>query len=470
MVMELSSRPSSRSSQLIRIPQPHGITAVSTNPILRPPFVAPPNPSSKPHYYKIVNKQHTASASLLFAQHRETKERVVIKILRDHKITRYRLVTSEEQLRYQLEALYWNKKFTPQVYMGVARILGWSYNPDSIVIGEIIENPTKENIVPNAEYALVMHELPMDRRLDILLNKGDEISLQNYIRILSEYVAYMHIELVGAPLPSENNFMWGNFEQLQKKLEHNLALIDLLLKTNENGQYSSSKALRDIFSHLHLQSLYRRNPVHQLIHNSRELKVSDEQKDTLDKLKSNLRKILRQNPYQRYFEKRIQQQRIKRCHGDLKAPHIWITPYNYLSDTEPWEYVRVIDAIDFNPTYCNIDILSDLAMLLLDIQARTKSSMLTNRLLEDYLRLTGQEDEISRSVLAYYLIEKAIMWTAVSIIYDDLPNLGLAFLDIANNHMADVDTLFEIPSPYIITLNETIQDDRLSTALHSDFR
>ena len=36
------------------------------------------------------------------------------------------------------------------------------------------------------------------------------------------------------------------------------------------------------------------------------------------------------------------------------------------------------------------------------------------------------------------------MWTAVSIIYDDLPDLGLAFLDIANNRMVDIDTL-EIP-------------------------
>jgi len=400
--------------------------------------VTPTLSFSKHHYYVIEKRQQTASASLLFARHMKTKERVVIKILRDCKVTRYSLVTSEERLLYQLEALHWNNKFAPRIYMGVARILGWSYDPRSIVISEIIENPTKENIDSKGEYALVMHELPMDRRLDILLNKGDEISLQNNLRILTEYVAYMHTELVEPPIPIDHNIIWGSFEQLQKKLEHNLALIDQLLRTNDNSQDWASKESRYIFKHLHLLNLHHRNLPKQVI-------VSEEQKETLITLRSNLRKILRQNPYQGYLEKRIQQQRIKRCHGDLKAPHIWITPYNYISDTEPWEYVRVIDAIDFNPSYCNIDILSDLAMLVLDIQARTKSSVHTSRFIENYLRLTEQEDEISRAVLAFYLIEKAIMWTAVSIVYDDLPDLGLAFLDIANNRMADVDTLYEIP-------------------------
>ena len=88
---------------------------------------------------------------------------------------------------------------------------------------------------------------------------------------------------------------------------------------------------------------------------------------------------------------------IKRCHGDLKSPHIWITPYTYISNSEPWMYVRVLDAIDFNPTYCNIDILSDLAMLILDIQARTKSSEITSQFVKDYLLLTSKEREYSSS-------------------------------------------------------------------------
>jgi len=38
-----------------------------------------------------------------------------------------------------------------------------------------------------------------------------------------------------------------------------------------------------------------------------------------------------------------------------------------------------LDAIDFNPMYSYIDILSDFAMLVIDIQARTKSRELAKQ-------------------------------------------------------------------------------------------
>ena len=370
-------------------------------------YVIPKSSFPKRNFYAIDHEQQTASASLLFASHVETKERVVIKILKDSKIIRYSLVASEERLGYQLEALYWNKKFAPGIYIGLARILGWSYDPISIVLGEIIENPIKESIDSRGEYALVMRELPVDRRLDILLNKRDKESLQSNIRILTEYVAYMHTELVEPAIPT-HNIRWGSFEQLQKKLEHNLELIDQLLDITESSQYRASKDSKYLFKLLHLLNLHRRNVPKQII-------VSEEQNETLKALRSNLREILRKNPYQGYFEKRLLQQRIKRCHGDLKAPHIWVIPNTHFSDTESWEHVRVIDAIDFDPTFCNIDILSDLSMLVLDIQARTNSFVDTSQFIEGYLQLTRQEDKISRAVLTFYLIEKAIMWIAVSI-------------------------------------------------------
>ncbi len=416
--------------------------------------MAPPNPSSRPHYYKIVNKQQTASASLLFAQHKETKERVVIKILRDYKVTRYSLATSEERLQYQREALYWNKVFTLQVYMGVARILGWSYNPDSIVIGEIIENPSRENTVPNAEYALVMHELPTARRLDILLKDRDEMKLQSHIHLLTEYVAYMHTKLIEPPIFSMDSPIWGSFEQVQKKLEENLNLLDLVLISSENDTPDSSILLKVTLWQMIPQSWYQRYQEYHIKHCRGDLKFSKRLRDILDPLKENLRQVFRVKPYRQYLEQRIKEHRIKRCHGDLKAPHIWIAPYSPCFHGEAWKYVCVLDAIDFNPTFYNIDVLSDLAMLIIDIQARTQSPELANLMIEGYLELTDQKDEVSRSVLAYYLVEKAIMWAAVSIVYDDLPELGLTFLKIAEQHMKDLmdgdliwraDTLIGIP-------------------------
>ena len=47
--------------------------------------------SSKCHYLAIEHEQQTASAYLLFVSHIKTKERVVIKILQDNRVTRYNL-------------------------------------------------------------------------------------------------------------------------------------------------------------------------------------------------------------------------------------------------------------------------------------------------------------------------------------------------------------------------------------------
>ena len=42
-------------------------------------------------------------------------------------------------------------------------------------------------------------------------------------------------------------------------------------------------------------------------------------------------------------------------------------------------------------------------------------------------------------VLGYYLVEKAIIGAAVSILYDNMPDLGLDFLEVANIRMIDLE-------------------------------
>jgi hypothetical protein len=115
----------------------------------------------------------------------------------------------------------------------------------------------------------------------------------------------------------------------------------------------------------------------------------------------------------------------------LKAQHIWIASQDHWCGQEIWNNVSILDAADFNPSYTNIDVLSDLALLIIDIQARTRSSFLADLLAQNYLQYTDQQDEVSGAVLAYYLVEKAIVGAAISIVYDNLPELGLAFLEAA---------------------------------------
>src|SRR6266516_338111 len=79
------------------------------------------------------------------------------------------------------------------------------------------------------------------------------------------------------------------------------------------------------------------------------------------------------------------------------------------------------------------------AMLVIDLHARTKSRELADWMIENYLELTNQQDKASKLVLAYYLVEKAIIGAAVSILYDKVPAVGLDFLEVASIRMNDLE-------------------------------
>jgi len=125
----------------------------------------------------------------------------------------------------------------------------------------------------------------------------------------------------------------------------------------------------------------------------------------------------------------------------------------------------ILDAIDFNPSYSNIDVLSDLAMLVIDVQVRMNTPWLADFMIDEYLSLTEQQDEVSRFVLSYYLIEKAFVGAAISIVYDNAPDLGWAFLEVARMRM---ERLIEMQNRVHLIPGETIQDDRVSRIGHSN--
>jgi aminoglycoside phosphotransferase family enzyme len=370
----------------------------------------PRNPRLIEDTYEIENIHTSENAWLLFTRHTETNKHVVMKLLRPYEDARYRLKTVEARQRCQLEAIWWNRQFTQGVHIGLAPLGDFALEQRLISIGKTLEYPSKKMLYPLTDYALLMHELRKENRLDSLLREGNPFSRQNnishqyYLRILARYMEYMHRFFVKTVLPlnREGGGLWGSVEQLRTKLEHNFSLVNPSVMTNEDPEYS---------------------------------KYYKTLKDTLNLLKEDLSWVFADSDYKRYFEQRRQKSYIRRCHGDLKARNIWIDPQR---DDEPWKCVTVLDAVDFNSMYSNIDILSDFAMLVVDVEVRTKSSFLANRLVEEYLHFTGQEDEVSRSVLAYYLVEKAFIGGIVNIIYDSSPGLGQDFLEVAEKRLEDV--------------------------------
>lgn len=364
----------------------------------------PINPTFASDSFEIEDVRQSQFALLLFTRHKVTSERLVIKILRKYKDTRYSSETIAERQKYQFEALQWNRVFTPEAYIGLAPVRNLDLDQKSIGLDKIIRNPTKEMLDPVTEYALIMHKLPEDRRLDYLLGNENETTLQSSLQLLTKRLADAHTNLKGLPTSSEDGIQWGSLEQLHRKLKHNLAFIEPMLKLGESSQYE----------------------------------FYDWLEETLNMLGKTLTQVFIHSQYLKYFAQRVKGQYIKRCHGDLKTPNIWIASYNPLCEEVPGKCVSILDVNDFYPIYYNIDILSDFALLVVDIQARKKTPLLANLMIEDYLRFTKQQEEDTRSVLAYYLVEKALVGAAISIVYDALPELAKAFLEVAEMRLKDL--------------------------------
>jgi aminoglycoside phosphotransferase family enzyme len=355
--------------------------------------------------YNIESKSVSEPACIIFAHHTSSQDSIVLKLLFEFQDTRYKLTSVDERQMCQLEALKWNRLFTPNIHIGLAHICNWDSKQALIEIDEIIQNPSMELLAPKTEYVLLMRQLPASTRLDNLLAAENKDFFYRYAQLLTKYVVHIHTNLPESSIFMEDAKNWGNSIQLRKKLLHNLEFLDRIMSKNENDDNSTYYWLKD-----RLLQVFNEIKLHQ------------------------------------YFEQRVQEGRIKRCHADLKASNIWIaplpqsgTPNEYWYEKEPWKYVYLLDAIDFNPMYCYIDILSDFAMLVTDIHARTKSRELANLMIEEYLQLTNQTDKVSRLVLAYYLVEKAIIGAVVSILYDNVPNVGLDFLEVASIRMNDLE-------------------------------
>jgi aminoglycoside phosphotransferase family enzyme len=347
--------------------------------------------------WMITDWHDSPSAILFLVEHETSGERRVIKMLRSYQDTRYSLETLEKRQQCLLEGLERNRVFTPELYLGLAPVRHLDVAQGTICIGEAIEYPTQKLPDRDTEYVLLMQPQEQENRLDYLLDKKEIGSLIP----LARHVADIHKHKVFDLTPMES-MRWGNYDYLMRKLEHNLDLLDfLVIRCNESDWHDRE----------------------QLSERAIQVKKAFQQ-ETMQEF------------YHQYFHTRISNGYIKLCHGDIKSPHIWIAS-DSSNGEQPWAF-NLLDAIDFNPMYNHIDILSDFAMLIADVQARTQSSTLVDQMIDSYLQKTDQDNEIARRVLHYYILEKAIVGTGISILYDNEPQLGRAFLEVAENRLESI--------------------------------
>lgn len=344
-------------------------------------------------YYKIEHLRRTPTSLLMFIRHMVTNRRLVIKLLQEYDDSRYDLKTIPARQKCQLEALRWNRYFTPKVYFGLAPLVYLNLAQKIVGIGEIIQNPKQEMLEKDAEYVLLMRQLPKSRRLDQLLRANDKATVYEQIRLVTTHIAEMHNKLLASPKPGSLEkdavMRWGSPEQLREKLEENLLFFDRILVGEMSSRYQDYSGLKE-----------------------------------------SLLDVFTQAKYTESFLQRLKERRIKRCHGDLKATNIWITQYHDQRTRRPRRSIKLIDVIDFNVSFSNIDVLSDFALFVADIHARTQSELMVKTMIDDYLDMTEQNNGVARLLLHYYIAEKTMFSAVINTLDDGKPELGLYFLEL----------------------------------------
>lgn len=358
----------------------------------------------KDHYYDVENVKASESAWVLFTQERNTKQKRVLKVLRKYEDIRFSLKERAKRQQCQLEAIRRNREFTRGVYSGLARIHKIDVHQKRINLGHIIKRPTQEDFNPEGEYALLMRKLPEDRSLDNLLGEKSETDLYGDLQLVTEFVAKMHRNVPAALDSLDEGIFWGSPQQLQRKLEDNFQFAESALLKWEGGTGDPFGALRKA-----------------------------------------MRGVFTNSNYLHYFEQRRDEGQIKSCHGDIKSTNIWLMLYDDHARQRQRLTIKLLDAIDFNHWFSNVDVLSDFAMLVVDVQSRTQSTELARFMIQkylsfsdEYLKFDDRQKEVEKSVLAYYLIEKAIVSATISFLHDDSPQLGQEFFKTAEMWLNDL--------------------------------
>jgi aminoglycoside phosphotransferase family enzyme/predicted kinase len=180
---------------------------------------------------------------------------------------------------------------------------------------------------PVVEYALKMRRLPDDRSLEALLQRG--AVAPSTMHSLAQRLAAFH---AGQPLPA-SAASYGTLDQVRADWEENFAQT-----APPRGQALS-------------QQLYGR-------------------------IQEAVTTFMARHAA--WFEQRVQQDRIRDCHGDLRAEHIYLEPGQ----------VQIIDCIEFNRRFRYIDVASEVAFLAIDLE-RLGAPALAHRFVQAYVEYAG---------------------------------------------------------------------------------
>jgi hypothetical protein len=110
------------------------------------------------------------------------------------------------------------------------------------------------------------------------------------------------------------------------------------------------------------------------------------------------------------FEKRMAEDRVRDCHGDIHSGNIFVT-----------DRIYIFDAIEFNERFRYSDVASDVAFLAMDLDFKERTD-LSKFFIEKYIRYSGDQELIK--LLPFYKCYRAyVRGKVVSFKLKD-PNVG----------------------------------------------
>jgi aminoglycoside phosphotransferase family enzyme/predicted kinase len=297
----------------------------------------------------------------------------------------------EQACRREVEL---NRRIAPDVYLGVAEVRC----PDS----------------PGSEHLVVMRRMPAERRLSLLVERGDD--LDDEVRHLAHLVAAFHAAAGTSPTIAAA----GTRGAVVARWQQNLAELRACADTGVDG-------------------------------------------DAVDDVERMARRYL--DGREELFDRRCSEGWVRDGHGDLRAEDVFCLP----------DGPRVLDCIEFDDRLRHLDVLDDACFMAMDLEHHG-SAQIGARFLEWWSEYLGETHPAT--LANHYIAYRALVRAKVACLRgrQDVDTVGDAnsFLRLARAHLErgriQLVLIGGLPGTGKSTLAEGIGRARGWTVLRSDVR
>jgi aminoglycoside phosphotransferase family enzyme/predicted kinase len=265
--------------------------------------------------------------------------------------------TLAKRQHFCTQELLMNQRTAPEIYLEVLPII---QTGDSFQLGSNLPAITSAEIA--VEYVLKMREFPQDSLLLSLLERG--LLTEQLMADLGREVANFHSTAIS------NSYIrrFGEVSQIRTAIDNNYLISEKYIGGPQTQtQYQETKDYTDAF--------FANNP--------------------------------------ELFNRRIANNKIRECHGDLHLRNIAL-----------WQdKILLFDCIEFNEQFRFVDVMYDVAFTVMDLESRGRRD-LGNAFLNTYIEQTGDWEGLQ--LLPLYLSRQAYVRAKVTSLMLDDPAISTA--------------------------------------------